>query len=45
MNASYFDGIHLHPTFQKNKTEIFYHGLSESAFLGLQVELMSAEDD
>ena len=43
-NASYFDGIHLHSTFQEDQTEALYCGLSECAFLSLEVEPMPAED-
>jgi len=43
-NASYFDGVHLHPTFREDKTEGLYHGLSKCAFNGFQVEPMSTED-
>ena len=43
-NASYFDRVHLHPIFWKDKTKILYCGLSEHAFLSFKVELMPAED-
>ena len=43
-NASHLDGVHFYATFQKDEAEILYHGLSECAFLGLEVELMLVED-
>jgi len=44
MDASHFDRIHLYVTFQKDETEILYHGLSKCALLGLEVEPMFVED-
>jgi len=44
MDAGYFDRIHLYVTFQQDEAEIFYCGLSECAFLGLEVEPMFGED-
>jgi len=38
------DRIHLYMTFRQDEAEILYHGLSECAFLSLEVEPMSAED-
>src|SRR5712664_1688814 len=43
-DASHFDRIHLYATFRQDEAEILYCGLSKRAFLGLEVEPMSAED-
>ena len=43
-SAGHFYGIHLYVTFQEDKTEILYCGLSKCAFLNFKIELMLAED-
>jgi len=44
MNTGYFDRVHFYMTFQKDEAEILYHGLSKSALLSFEIDLMLPKD-
>jgi len=44
MNAGYFDGIHLHSTFQEDEAKVFSCGPFKHAFLHFEVDTMLLED-
>jgi len=43
-NTSHLNGVHFYATFQEDEAERLYHGSSKHALLGLEVELILAED-